>query len=205
VDFPPGSGSAPGQTAGAGSRAGTACVTTHPNPTLAALIPDDPISLTVSTSPTFFVYIPPNTAEEGVFSLSLNPDSYGNYSEKVILSGEPGVIEIPLPQEVGLTPGQDYDWKFSLMCGGTAGAVVQGRIKPMELEPGLQTQLAQTEEGSIARAQVYANHQIWHEATEILYDLRGNTPQEWTEWLDSAGLSDLSQQPSAVEGSPTLF
>jgi hypothetical protein len=188
-----------------------ACIETHPDPTLVALVPNDDVSLTAIAQPEFFVYIPPNTAHKGIFSLSLSEDGYGGYTQTINLSGEPGVIKVSLPKEVDLETDKEYSWKFTLECGANFGSslqdnnvTVQGKVKRIELEPELANAIEQAE-GSLAQVEAYAQAGIWHEATSILYSLRDRDSQRWTTWLSSVQLQDLSSQASIISGSPTLF
>jgi hypothetical protein len=213
MEFPPSSGSAPQRTAGAGVRGGSSCIAAHPSPTLIALVPDDQVSLTTSSHPQFFIYIPSNSAQEGVFSLSLNGDVDAGYTQRLILSGKPGVIEISLPEEINLKLNQDYNWKFSLNCQDSTLAsslinndpTVQGVVRRVELSRDLASKLAQVDAKSLGSADLYAQAGIWHEATAILYDLRESDPQQWTQWLGSVHLDSLSKDPSVLHGSPVLF
>jgi len=173
-----------------------------------ALVPNDLVSLTLTGQPTFFVYIPTNKAPEAVFELSLNPDQNGSYTQRITLSGDAGLVEVNLPPEVSITPGQEYFWRFSLVCdpkSPESNAVVQGKVKRTELTASQMAELAKLTPGSMAEAEFYASHRIWHEATDVLYGLRTQAPQQWSEWLGSVNLGFLGSQPAALNGSPVLF
>jgi len=198
LQFPPGSGSAPKRTAGAGVRGNCA-------PGLTAIIPDSAVSMTVNEKTTFFVYIPQTDALLGKFSLNLSEDGSRNYTEDVLLSGKPGMVSFTLPQEIALAMNDTYDWKFTLYCdlpGATAGlgggeqriSSVSGQVQRVDLSATVEAELAKATT-PLAKAEVYAKAGIWHEAMAILSDLRDSQPQQWQELLTSVGLNALAQAP----------
>ncbi|WP_353259334.1 DUF928 domain-containing protein [Prochlorothrix hollandica] len=208
LQFPKSTGDAPRRTAGAGVRGAPACITNHPDQTLVALMPNDRVSLTLSGQPSFFVFIPPNTAAEGVFELYLDENHYGSYIERITLSGDPGLVQVTVPPEISLKTEEDYFWRFSLICDQKSpenNAIVQGSVRRTELAPEVIAELEALPEGSLDRAKFYAENRIWHEATAMLYDMQENAPDEWSEWLGSVHLGFLMDEPSALTSSPTLF
>ena len=198
LQFPPGSGSAPKRTAGAGVRGNCA-------PGLTAIIPDSSVSVTVNEETTFFVYIPQTDALLGKFSLNLSEDGSRNYTEDVLLSGKPGMVSFTLPQEIAMAMDQVYDWKFTLYCdlpGATAGlgsgeqriSNVSGQVQRVELTAEVEAKLAKATT-PLDKAEVYAEAGIWHEAMALLSDVRDSQPQQWQELLTSVGLDSLAQAP----------
>ena len=208
LKFPDSEGDAPRRTAGAGVRGAPACITTHPDQTLVALMPNDRVSLTASGQPSFFIFIPPNTAPEGVFELHLDQEQAGSYVERLTLSGKPGLVEVSVPPEIALQPDQSYFWRFSLVCDSRApenNAIVQGYVQRTELSPAQMAELEQITPGTLAEAEFYAENGIWHEATAILYDIQMDAPQQWSEWLGSVQLDFLMDRPQDLNESPTFF
>jgi hypothetical protein len=199
LTFPPGSGSAPKRTAGAGVRGNCA-------PGLTALIPDSTVSVTVNENTQFFVYIPQTDALIGRFTLNLSADGSQSYTQEVLLSGQPGVVSFTMPQEIALATDQPYDWKFTLYCDGVPGtslgmgsseqriSSVSGQVQRTEITPELAADL-KAATTPLAKAEVYANAGIWHEATAIVSSLRESQPQEWRSLLDAVGLDSLAQAP----------
>lgn len=208
LKFPDSEGDAPRRTAGAGVRGAPACITTHPDQTLVALMPNDRVSLTAAGQPSFFVFIPPNTAPEGVFELYLDEEHSGSYVEHITLSGDPGLIEVTIPPEIALQTDRDYFWRFSLVCDNRSpenNAIVQGNVQRIELTASQEAELKQITPGTLAEAQFYAENGIWHEATAILYDIQADSPQQWSEWLGSVNLEFLMDNPEDLFSSPKLF
>lgn len=199
LTFPPGSGSAPKRTAGAGVRGNCA-------PGLTALIPDSTVSMTVNENTQFFVYIPQTDALIGRFTLNLSADRSQSYTQEILLSGQPGVVSFTIPQEIALATEQAYDWKFTLYCDGVPGtslglgsseqrvSSVSGQVQRMDMTSDLEAKL-NAATTPLAKAEVYANAGIWHEAMAIVSDLRESQPQEWQSLLDAVGLNSLAQAP----------
>lgn len=201
LQFPPGSGSAPKRTAGAGVRGNCA-------PGLTAIIPDTSVSKTVNEDTKFFVYIPQTDALIGRFTLNLSADGSHTYTEDVLLSGQPGVATFTLPKEITLAMNNPYAWKFTLYCDGVpsttlangTGAAdqrvssVSGQVQRVALTPEQQAKL-KAAKTPLEKATVYASAGVWHEAMAILSGLRSTQPQEWKDTLHSIGLDSISQAP----------
>lgn len=197
--FPPGSGSAPKRTAGAGIRGNCA-------PGLTAIIPDSTVTLTVNEDTQFFVYIPQTDALIGRFTLNLSADGSQSYTQEILLSGQAGVVSFTMPQEIALAMDQVYDWKFTLYCDGVPSTAlglgaseqrissVSGQIQRAELTPELEAML-EAAKTPLEKAEVYANEGIWHETMAILSSLRDSDPTEWADILDSVGLDSFAQAP----------
>jgi hypothetical protein len=199
LTFPPGSGSAPKRTAGAGVRGNCA-------PGLTALIPDSAVSMTVNEDTQFFIYIPQTDALIGRFTLNFSADGSQSYTQEVLLSGQPGVVSFTMPQEIALAMDQPYDWKFTLYCDGVPGtslgmgsseqrvSSVSGQVQRIAISSDLEAKL-KAATTPLAKAEVYANAGIWHEAMAIVSSLRESEPQEWRSLLDAVGLNSLAQAP----------
>lgn len=196
LQFPPGSGSAPKRTAGAGVRGNCA-------PGLTAIIPNADVSLTTNEETTFSIYIPQTDALLGKFSLNLSDDGSRSYTEDILLTGQPGLVSFTLPQEIALATDRAYDWKFTLYCdlpGTTAGlgsaeqrvSSVSGQVERVDISPELEAQL-EAATTPLAKAEAYVEAGIWHEALALLADLRETQPQQWEEFLTSVGLDSLAQ------------
>jgi hypothetical protein len=168
--------------------------------------------LTTSAQPPFFAYIPPHhIAHTLTFHLYLKDDSEENsYRHTFPISKEPGILEINLPPEVSLSLNQDYTWSVILACDELAkgsdpdAAIANGHIRRVELPPEVVAELEATPIDTLARAEIYAWHNIWYEPTKILYDQRQTHPHLWRDWLHSADLEYLSQHPSVMEGTGIL-
>jgi hypothetical protein len=71
---------------------------------------------------------------------------------------------------------------------------VSGQVQRTEITPELAADL-KAATTPLAKAEVYANAGIWHEATAIVSSLRESQPQEWRSLLDAVGLDSLAQAP----------
>lgn len=194
LTFPPSQNrGAPGRTVGGGTRS-PSC--TDRNDTfLTALMPESNLGFTVSANPTFFFYVPKNTAELAEFTV-LDEESKQIYQTTFALANTPGVIKVQLPQTVSLEIGKTYQWKFAIICDyqdRDQDEVVWGDSQRVELSPDLKTNLKQIL--LLQQAKLYAQRQIWHETLAILAQLHSSNPREWEELLDSVGLEEIAQKP----------
>lgn len=192
LTFPPGSGSAPRRTAGAGVRGNCA-------PGLTALLPNHAVSKTTNENMEFSIYIPKTNALIGQFTLNLSADGSQSYSQEILLSSEqPGYFSFTIPKEIELAMDKPYDWRFTLYCDGGPGTgastgnserftTVSGQIVRAEITPQLAADL-RSATTPLAKAAAYAKAGIWHEAMAIVSELRDTDPGEWQSLLRSVDL-----------------
>lgn len=207
---PPQGLGAPNITAGGGSRSICEEEPQHKEDFLTALIPklskDNNWALTLESNPDFFVYVPKTIARTAEFTIRDQDDATDIYRTKINISGEAGIININLPQNVAqLEVGKNYRWYFSLKCdpqNRRKDAYVQGwitRIEPNSLNATLASQLQKATLRD--RYKLYAENGIWYEALASLIELRREEPNdttltnEWKKFLESAGLSELANFP----------
>ncbi len=193
---------APPTTLGGGQRGPDRTVCFNNNPPLRALTPTNNIITTVSANPALFWYVPKTEAKSAEFVLF---DSEGNelYKTNVAVKGPPGIVKLSLPESVELEMGQEYQWKFSLICGDENWAdtrFVTGLIERTELNLEEQIKLAATRE-PLKQAEVYAEAAIWQETLSLLAQLRYERPNDlkvnnaWNELLTSVKLDAIATQP----------
>ncbi|MGA9382322.1 MAG: DUF928 domain-containing protein [Phormidium sp.] len=199
---PPGSGK-PDDTAGGASRGG-GC----PQEVISIggcvipLMPTNKEGLTTTSRPTFFIYIPENSAKEVFFSL-VDENNKNHYQTKIRLTGKSGIIQFTLPENAPpLEVGKNYRWAFIVI--GEQGLRpdspgVQGRIRRIEPNATLQTQLQNVT--PIERAALYGKNGIWHETLASLAEARklqpndANLVNKWEQLLKSVGLDAIASQP----------
>ncbi len=199
-------GTAPKQTAGGASRDASSYVggnegTAFPA-NLMALVPQEFTGNTLSSHPTFMVYLPESNAEEAIFSLK---DEAGNlvYQTVLPISGEAGVAKVQLPSSVpALEIGKNYQWLTALVVDGRltpSTPYVDGWIQRVATTPEFAKALGQSD--AIARAQSLANLGIWYDTATTLVELRETKPDDeaslknWQELLTSVGLKDIQDVP----------
>lgn len=172
-----------------------------------ALLPPTTEALTVSERPTFFVYVPPTTAEEASFSLQ---DDRGElaYQTKVALPKNGGTIGISLPETAStLQVGKTYKWFFEIHCTAQFdpdNPIVEGSVSRTEIDPALEGRLASSQT-AVDRSQLYGEAGIWYDTIGTLAKARQAQPQDrslaqnWYELLESVGLDEVADRP-LVEG-----
>jgi CHAT domain-containing protein/Flp pilus assembly protein TadD len=181
-----------------------------PNGSLTALIPKNSVGLTLSSHPTFFVYIPAARGfhkRKGIFTLQ---DKEGEtiYETKLPIPDKEGIFSYTLAQNnsISLKTNITYAWSFSLECNpGDSSSLVSvfGYIQRMSLDKNLETILKNN--NPIKRSNLYANSGIWHDALTTLAELRLANPNnigfklEWKNLLKSTELDFLAQVPFVNE------
>lgn len=165
---------------------------------LTALVPTE-MGLTVSESPTFWLYIPYEfqNVQAGEFVLQDERGERDIYRTPVTLSGTPGIISIRLPSNLSepLVIGQPYLWSFIVFCHSEdtedtdANVFVEGYVQRVTVSSALQDY------------RDYANNKIWYGALNELAESRRRDLQNWQlkkDWeilLETVGLESLAQEP----------
>lgn len=153
-------------------------------------------SRTVSSSPTLFVYVPKNHAEQAEISI-LDEEKNELYWSAFALTGSPGIVKLSLPETVALEVGQEYEWYFEIICqpeDRSFGWYERGKLRRVALSGELKAQIEQAAD-PIERAKLYAKAKIWQEMLEIVATVREEYPGAWEELLTSVGLADIASQP----------
>lgn len=201
----------PGHLDRGGTRSpSNSCLTTGKS--LTALVPSSQFGVTVSPYPTFFAYMPDLSAQNSSLPVEFTlEDADGNniYKAKFETRGKAGILTLALPSQVGMSPlkvGQDYKWTFSIVCQPderSKDISVEGWTRRVELNPSLQSQLAQA---SLARqVELYAGAEIWQDALATLVQLRRDNPGNstiaamWQKLLSSAGLEQIGRESLVSE------
>jgi len=204
LDFRPPNRGTPRTTAGGASRG--SCVESKTAPT--ALAPHNDIGLTTQAYPTFFFYVPRNTARSAEFILY--SDQADNSRQKIYdvsfaITGESGIIQVHLPKSSGLPPlqvNQSYLWRFTLQCGeGTSAEYIRqwGWVERVALDAQTTAQLAKTPKRQ--HPQIYAKAGLWYDLLAALTELRNENPndraltRDWQAALSAIGLENLADQP----------
>lgn len=190
----------PGRREGAGTR-GT-CL--RGSKLLMPLTPIDNFSATVSSSPTFFWYVPRTAAQTAEFAL-LDSNDQTLYKTIIKLPNTPGIVSLNLPTNVTssvLTIGKDFHWQLSLLCDPSQPSVnpfVEGVVQRMKPSAALVSQLKKATVHD--RPAVYATAGIWQDAIATLAQQRCANPQDprlaasWSRVLQSVQLEDFAKEP----------
>lgn len=199
IEFPPtGNRSGPVRTAGGGTRGGWGCTAAVPAP-LTAIAPTSNWVKTAAAESTLFWYVPPTVATEALFELYA-PDGDLIYSTTVALSGEASIVSLTLPAEVKMMPEQVYDWALTVLCDAeniNLNPFVNGWISRVEPDSTLVDALADADD-ELARAQAYAQAELWPETLAIAAELRATQPEIWQQLLTSVGLESIAGVPFIV-------
>lgn len=175
---------------------------------LTALIPKDLKGLTANDYPTFFVYIPPNSAQKASFILQ---DETGKKIYDIDLKNPnkiAGIFSLNMPnksKELALKVGKPYKWNFKLVCDDkddTKNLIVGGVIQRIELTQETIKQLKKAPMRD--RPAIYAKAGIWYETLTELAELRRRYPQDktiindWQNLLKQVELDTIAKEPLVV-------
>lgn len=159
--------------------------------------------LTVSSRPTFLVYVPQTSAK--AIELTLEQDGKGIYQTRVNLSGNPGIVSIKLPANAPeLEMGQDYKWLISMVCGSGSpeDSFVEGSVRRIQAD----STLSQIDRAKpLDKVALYAKNGVWFDTVATLAALRNaqpNNPQvasAWENLLKDAGLGAIANAPLMSE------
>ena len=175
------------------------------NPSLTALLPTSKIGLTVESHPTFFVHIPPTSAPQAHFTLK-DDNNRGVYQTVLPLAQTNGILAVRLPENSpALELGVTYQWSLALICQPTQTDIpmVSGRVRRIEPDPALRTQLAR--ESPLQQAITYGQAGLWYDMLHRLSQLWQTQPHDdtialnWSSLLNSEGLAAISNEPFLEE------
>ena len=204
---PPQNDKKPGQTRAAGSRNNGKCLqdTTSANLTnssstqgnLMPIVPTANLGLTIAERPTFWIYLPENSATQIVLSIREEGTKH-HYQIFVPITNETGIISIkPADDSPPLEVGKTYQWAVVLVCGK----------KPHPNDPAITSWVRRitpsetiNHESTLEQAAWYGEQGIWYDALHSLIQARRSQPNNpelmaiWTEFLKSGGInSDLAR------------
>jgi tetratricopeptide (TPR) repeat protein len=186
----------------AASRAGS-CVETGQTPM--SVTPKTDPQLTTAAYPSFFVYVPQNSAQALEFVLEDNTSHQELYKTTLKPSKESGVVRVNFPDNANLPSlqnGKEYAWSFSVVCDTQSrdkDIEVKGSIQRIQTDPNLAIQLQKAQPRE--RAALYATSGIWQDTLTTVADLRRTNPNDlavktdWEDLLKSVGLEKIAKAP----------
>lgn len=192
----------PGRRQSAASRSGT-CVETGQPPT--PVTPTTDPQLTTTAYPSFFVYVPQNSAQALEFVLQDNTSNQELYKTTLKPNKQSGVVRVNFPNNANLPSlqnGKEYTWSFSVVCdtqNRDKDIEVTSSIQRIQTDPNLAIQLQKALPRE--RAALYATSGIWQDTLTIIADLRRTNPNDlgvktdWEDLLKSVGLEKIAQAP----------
>jgi hypothetical protein len=151
---------------------------------------------TTLAHPTLYFYLPQTTARQVEFVLT---DANNNklFGAVYPISGQAGIFQLSLPDNVALEKGKDYGWELALICNPQkrkSDKYVQGKLQRREISADLQAQIDRRPL-PLEKAKLYARAQIWQETLSTLAQSYRSNPQAWKDLLTSAGLGEFAQAP----------
>ncbi|MEG4497770.1 DUF928 domain-containing protein [Microcoleus sp. F10-C6] len=167
------------------------------------LIPESNIGLTLTESPTFFVYVSQPAAQ--IEFILLNEDESEVVYETTLKNDKAGIVGVSLSEKgktQNIEVGKRYVWSFALACDPlerSGDYIVKGWMQRIEPQANLKNDLANPD--PMAKVIAYAKNGIWYETLATLAEMRSLAPDdarlttEWTKLLQSQGLESIATQP----------
>jgi tetratricopeptide (TPR) repeat protein len=184
-----------------GASRGEMCVPAKKMPV--AIIPQTEPQLTASDHPTFFFFVPQNSAQalEFVLEADKTEEPFYKTTWKPTLR-EPALVSVSLPVNKNLQVGKNYNWKFSVVCDQQVrdkDLSISSVVKYMQPDQNLKIQLQKAPASE--RATLYAASGFWQDTITTVADLRRQHPRDitiktdWEDLLKSVDLQEFAQVP----------
>jgi hypothetical protein len=192
-----------------GGAARGGCSSNTPHMQLTALTPitstgKSALVETVSSHPTFFVYLPETSAQKAEFVVQDMKSQKDLYHETLMLKRTGGIVQVSLPTETttALEPNRQYNWSFTLLCDpedASANLFVEGVVQRVEATSAFAQEIKDKQLAD--QAPLYAAQGYWFESLQTLAQMRQSNPQDkaasedWADLLSSVKLDAIAQQP----------
>ena len=172
---------------------------------LMALVPENSVGLTASTTPQLFFYVPETTQTHLIEFVVRNQQDELVYETLLKTTDRAGIIALELPaklQQAALNTNENYHWYLSMICNQQKRShdiVVEGWLRRIEMEPAISQKLQNA--NPLEKANLYQQQGIWHDALSVVAQAQktssypGSAQAKWTELLDALGLKELANQP----------
>ena len=184
----------------AGGKRASLCENETPKPSLTLFIPPTNQGLTVGSHPTFWVYLPPTSAQSMIWKLEDPQNNYYYYTTLPVPETS-GIVRLQLPEtEPALEIGRTYKFTLAMTCGlvlDPSDPTTHGWIK--RIEPNATLAAQQGQGTALEQATLYAQNSVWFDAFTRLADLRRAQPNNpdlvaaWEELLASVGLEAVQE------------
>lgn len=205
ASFTPPKTGTPTDTRSGTSRGDVACFPNQHQEALlfTPLVPPSSHGLTRLSHPSFFVYLPPTSAQELFFSLK-DEQQQVQYQTRIKISGHEGILRIRLPQTVSpLEVGKRYQWIATLRCSRQLSPDSPFVMGWIERTAPIKAGLNLTSEPQSVDSYYLQN--IWYDSIESLANLKQQQPRDshlastWKKLLESVGLGAIAVAPLLTE------
>jgi hypothetical protein len=166
-----------------------------------AIAPTAAEGLTVSSHPTFFVYLPSTSAKQAIFSLR---DDQGHVVYQMPVSLETvdqQLLAISLPKAApGLEVGTRYRWMVAVLCSGKlepGSPIASSWVKRIALSELISQPSAAR--FSLEQAALYGAQGVWYDMIAAVVHQRRLNPNDaalesnWQEILINVGLTEIAK------------
>ncbi len=177
-----------------------------------ALIPKKGTQLTTSGYPTFYFYVPPNSAHGFEFSLHDNNSDQPLYQGKFpAVTQSEGIVSVTIPYYAmpALVTNKIYSWSLSIVCDTDhrdQDLLIEGSIQRLQPNPHLSMELFKATLRD--RARLYATAGFWQDTITTLAELRRYHPKDlevqkdWENLLKSIDLTEIAAVPLVPDYTP---
>ena len=165
------------------------------------LIPQDQFGYTTAERPTFLVYVPQTSAQQIILIISENNGQDKKLHSQTFFSIQenPSIVALqPSKEFPSLEVGKTYQMAAVLICGKGPGpndpAVLAG-IQRLPFSHSFE------KANELQKADWYAREGIWYDAIDYLATYKINSLKSqnfdniWSNFLDSVGLSQITEMP----------
>jgi hypothetical protein len=169
---------------------------------LIPLTPLNLVGLTLDQHPTFFWNMPESTAKFLNFSILADGETETLYAKELPIPNEAGIIKFTLPQDAPqLKINQTYKWSVNVVCDpeDSSGNIrMSAWVQRIEPDAFLLQNIKKSDSRNLSN--IYGEAGIWYEGLNAIIQQRCTQPNnlavriKWRQFLESAGLNDITSQ-----------
>jgi Domain of Unknown Function (DUF928) len=172
-----------------------------------AIAPTSTEGLTASSHPTFFVYLPPTSAKQAIFSLR-DEESKVVYQMPISLQNvQHRMLSVQLPKTApGLAVGVRYRWMVAVLCSEKlepSSPIASSWVRRINLPAPLSKEFRS--QSSLEQAAFYGAQGLWYDMIAALVHQRQLHPNDaelesnWQEILTTVGLDEIAKASVSVQ------
>lgn len=169
-----------------------------------ALVPDRAVNKTASISPQLFFYAPKTSEHKNIEFVLRNREDELVYKTLLKTTEQAGIMSVALPEQIKEHSREyygDYHWYLSLICNSkrrSQDVVLEGWIEYVELNNSEKEKINLS--NTIGKSNLLQQKDIWYDTLSVLaeqkkLDSNFSIQQQWSQMLESIGLSDLASEP----------
>ena len=169
---------------------------------LIPLTPYNLVGLTLAKHPTFFWNMPDSTAKFLNFTILADGETENLYESKLPIPNAAGIMSFTLPQNAPqLEINQTYKWSINVVCDpedSSANIRMSAWVERIQPDASLLQKLQNSDFRNLSN--VYGEAGIWYEGLNAIIRQRCTQPNnlavkiKWKQFLESAGLNDITSQ-----------